>query len=68
MPEPLWIYLRALLYSTNITTCSAIADALDSASHDQLTRMLQGSLVGAYTPQPGLTGIVHGHWRLSPRG
>ena len=31
MPEPRWIYLRALLYFTNITTCSAIADAFDSA-------------------------------------
>src|SRR5919202_3868878 len=42
MPEPLWIYLMALLYFTTITTCSAISDAFDSASHDQLTRMLQG--------------------------
>ena len=46
MPEPLWVYLRALLYFTNITTCSAIADALDSASHDRLTRMLQGTWSG----------------------
>ena len=34
MPEPLWIYLMALLYCTNITTCSAMSDAFDSASHD----------------------------------
>jgi putative transposase len=46
MPEPLWVYLMALLYFTNITTCAAIADALDSASHDQLTRMLQGTWSG----------------------
>jgi hypothetical protein len=46
MPEPLWISLRALRYCTNITTCSAIADALDSASHDQLTRRLQGAWSG----------------------
>jgi putative transposase len=46
MPEPLWIYLMALLYFTNITTCSAMADAFDSVSHDQLTRMLQGSWSG----------------------
>jgi putative transposase len=46
MPEPLWLYLRALLYFTNITTCSAMADALDSVSHDQLTRMLQGAWSG----------------------
>jgi hypothetical protein len=43
MPEPLWLYRRALLYFTNITTCSAMADAFDSVSHDQLTRMLQGA-------------------------
>jgi putative transposase len=46
MPEPLWVYLMALLYFTNITTCVAIADAFDSASHDQLTRMLQGPWSG----------------------
>jgi hypothetical protein len=36
----------ALLYFTRISTCSAIADAFDSASHDQLTRMLQGPWSG----------------------
>ena len=46
MPEPLWIYLMALLYFTKVTTCSAIADAFDSASHDRLTRMLQGPWSG----------------------
>ena len=46
MPEPLWIYLMALLYVTNITTCSAMADAFDSVSHDRLTRMLQGTWSG----------------------
>ena len=46
MPEPLWIYLMALLYFTNITTCSAMSDAFDSASHDQLTRILQGTWSG----------------------
>jgi putative transposase len=46
MPEPLWIYLMALLYFTNLTTCSAMAGALDSASHDRLTRMLQGTWSG----------------------
>ena len=35
MPEPLWIYLMALLYFTNVTTCLAIADAFDSVSHDR---------------------------------
>jgi len=46
MPEPLWIYLMALLYFTNVTTCSAIADAFDSVSHDRLTPMLQGTWSG----------------------
>ena len=46
MPEPLWIYLMTLLYFTNITTCSAMSDAFDSVSHDQLTRMLQGPWSG----------------------
>jgi hypothetical protein len=36
----------ALLYFTNVTTCSAIADAFDSVSHDRLTRMLQGTWSG----------------------
>ena len=45
-PEPLWISLMALLYLTNLTTCSAISDALDSVSHDRLTRMLQGTWSG----------------------
>jgi hypothetical protein len=35
-----------LLYFTNITTCSAIADAFDSASHDRVTRMLHGPWSG----------------------
>jgi hypothetical protein len=46
MPEPLWIYLSALLYFSNIVTCSAIADAFDSVSHDHLTRLLQGPWSG----------------------
>src|SRR5215468_9065695 len=46
MPEPLWLYLMALLYFTHFTTCSALADALDSPSHAQLTRMLQGAWSG----------------------
>ena len=46
MPEPVWIYLMALLYFTNMTTCAAIADAFDSVSHDRLTRMLQGTWSG----------------------
>jgi len=36
----------ALLHFTNMTTCSTIADAFDSMSHDRLTRMLQGTWSG----------------------
>jgi hypothetical protein len=36
----------ALRYFTRLTTCSAIADAFDSVSHDRLTRMLQGTWSG----------------------
>ncbi len=46
MPEPLWLYLMALLSFTNLTSCSAMADAFDSVSHDRLTRMLQGTWSG----------------------
>ena len=33
-------------YFTHMTTCAAIADAFDSASHDRLPRMLQGPWSG----------------------
>src|SRR5918999_473204 len=46
MPEPLWIYLMALLYFTKVSTCSTIAEAFAKASHDCLTRMLNGSWSG----------------------
>ena len=46
MPEPLWIYLMALLYFTRISTCSTIADVMANASHDCLTRMLHGRWSG----------------------
>jgi hypothetical protein len=36
----------ALRYLTQRTTCSAMADAVDSASHDQVTRMFQGPWAG----------------------
>ena len=46
MPEPLWIYLMALLYFPKITPCSARADVFDSTSHDRLSRMRQGPWSG----------------------
>jgi hypothetical protein len=42
MPEALWTYLTALLYCTEVSTCAAIAQALEKAAHDWLTRMLAG--------------------------
>ncbi len=46
MPEPLWIYLMALLYFTKVSTCSSIAEVFAKASHDGLTRMLNGNWSG----------------------
>jgi putative transposase len=46
MPEPLWIYLMALLYFTKVSTCSSIAEVFAEASHDRLTRMLNGGWSG----------------------
>jgi putative transposase len=46
MPAPLWIYLMALLYFTRVSTCSTIADMFSEASHDCLTRMLNGTWSG----------------------
>ena len=46
MPEPLWLYLMALLYFTRVSTCSTIAEVMADASHDCLTRMLNGDWSG----------------------
>jgi hypothetical protein len=46
MPEPMWTYLMALLYLTEVSTCLAIAQAFQRASHDQLTRLLIGPWSG----------------------
>jgi hypothetical protein len=42
MPEPVWIHLMALLYFTRVSTCVTIAEAFEHATHDRLTRMLNG--------------------------
>jgi hypothetical protein len=46
MPEHMGTYLTALLYCTEVSTCMAIAQALDNASPDRLTRMLKGRWSG----------------------
>jgi DDE superfamily endonuclease len=41
MPTLLWHYLPALLYDRTSGNCVALAEALETVSHDRLTRMLQ---------------------------
>jgi hypothetical protein len=36
-----WLYLTALLYYRTSSSCVALAEALDTVSHDGSTRMLQ---------------------------
>ena len=40
MPERLWLYLTALLYYRTSSRCVALAEALETVSHDHLTRRL----------------------------
>jgi hypothetical protein len=42
MPQLIWLYLTALLYYRTFGSCVALAEALETVSHDRLTRMLQG--------------------------
>jgi hypothetical protein len=46
MPELLWLYLTALLYYRTSGSCVALAEALETVSHDRLTRLLQGNWSG----------------------
>jgi hypothetical protein len=46
MPERLWIYLMALLYFPRVSTCVPIAAAFAHATHDCLTRRLNGRWSG----------------------
>ena len=46
MPAPIWPYVTALLYFAEVSTCVAIAQALEMTSHDRLTRMLWGQWSG----------------------
>ena len=40
MPELLWLYLTALLYDRTSDSCMVLAEALETVSHDRLTRLL----------------------------
>jgi Transposase DDE domain len=46
MPELIWLYLTALLYFRTSVTCVALAEALETVSHDRLTRRLQAQWSG----------------------
>jgi putative transposase len=46
MPELLWLYLTALLYFRTSSSCVALAEALETVSHDRLTRLLQADWSG----------------------
>ena len=46
MPTRVWLYLTALLYDRTSATCVAFAEALQTVSHDRLTRMLQSEWSG----------------------
>jgi putative transposase len=46
MPELLWRYLTALLYDRTSASCVALAEALETVSHDRLTRLLQAEWSG----------------------
>jgi putative transposase len=46
MPTLVWLYLTALLYYRTSATCVALAEALQTVSHDRLTRMLQSEWSG----------------------
>jgi hypothetical protein len=46
MPELLWLYLTALLHDRTSSSCVALAEALETVSHDRLTRLLQAEWSG----------------------
>jgi hypothetical protein len=46
MPTRVWLYLTALLYDRTSVSCVALAEALETVSHDGLTRLLQADWSG----------------------
>ncbi len=46
MPKDLWFYLIAILSYTISGSWAAMAEALETVSHDRLTRLLQGNWSG----------------------
>jgi len=58
MPTLVWLYLTALLDDRTSTSCVALAEALETVSHDRLTRLLRADWSGAKTPGTGLSHTV----------
>ena len=46
MPQLIWLYLTAWLYYRTSVSCVTLAEALDTVSHDRLTRLAQGNRSG----------------------
>jgi hypothetical protein len=46
MPTLVWLYLTALLYDQSSATGVALAEALETGSHDRLTRLLRADWSG----------------------
>jgi putative transposase len=46
MPTLVWLYLTAMLYYRTAVSCVALAEALETVSHDRLTRMLHADWSG----------------------
>jgi DDE superfamily endonuclease len=46
MPKLVWLYLTAWLYDRTSATCVALAEAVQTVSHDRLTSMLQSDWSG----------------------
>jgi hypothetical protein len=46
MPMLVWPYLTVLLYCGTSTSCVALAEAMQTVSHDRLTRMLPADWSG----------------------
>jgi Transposase DDE domain len=64
MPEVIWLYRTALLYSRTSATGVALAEALETVSHDRLTRMVQAHWSGQTLLEVAVRTLFvweHGH-------
>jgi Phage integrase, N-terminal SAM-like domain len=61
MPSLLWHYLTALLYDRTSGSCVALAEALETVSHDRLTRLLQGTWSGQTLLELTFKSVIERH-------